>query len=115
MSQFTMRGVQGASERPLSDRYQEGYPTKLDMPEEEVSITGEQLSTIVNRIADIRGVSQSLFKRLSPILVPTPETTAVKEPRTTAPTKLGQGLDDIIDQLGGVLDYLRELTETVRL
>lgn len=86
-----------------------------NIPEEAQSVTGDQLATIGNRIADIRGVSQSLFKRLSPILVPSPEVDTVKEPRSAAPTKLGQGLDEIIDQLDVVLSYLRDLHETIRL
>lgn len=85
-------------------------------PEEVQSITGEQLATISNRISDIKGVTESLFGRLSLILVQTSrEPTVVKEKRAAVPTKLGQSLDEIINQLGGALDYLRDLHESIRL
>jgi len=116
MSQFTMNKPQEAPERPFSDRYQEGYPTKLGMPGDAISMTGEQLVTISDNILDIRDVTESLFGKLSPILVQTPrETTAVEEKQASAPTKLGQSLDEIINQLRSALDYLRDLNETIRL
>lgn len=116
-------------QRSIDDRISEQiggrlnlYPTATEeymaeqTSQEVQSITGDQLATIVNRISDIRGVTDSLFGKLSPILVQTPrETTAVKEKQTSAPTQLGQSLDDIIDQLGGALSYLRDLHETIRL
>lgn len=111
-----MNKPQKASEKPVSDRYHEGYPTKLGMPGDAMSMTGKQLDTISDIISDIMSVTESLFGKLSPISVQTPiETTAVKEKQVSAPTKLGQSLDEIIDQLRSVLDYIRDLHETIRL